>query len=32
MIGSFEKGKLPGVVLIEKCGDGIANATSRRLL
>lgn len=30
--GSFEKGKKPGVVLIENCKSGIADAVPRRLL
>lgn len=32
MLGSFEKGKEPGIVLIENYQDGMVNATSKRLL
>lgn len=32
MIGSFEKGKIPGVVLIENAGDGLKHASAKRLI
>ncbi|MGN6418912.1 MAG: amidohydrolase family protein [Pseudobacter sp.] len=31
-LGSFEKGKQPGVVSIENCQEGLSNASSKRIL